>query len=141
MQRFIVRRKRSRETPSIATTVLGLAIGTLSGFLLAELVAPKAERLLREPGSVPGGARTLAELVDDAQAALAADDILAELALEIRPVSRQTVEIHGWVPERQLRTRAYRVVREALGADQVVNCILVRGEDDNNTLTFDAIPA
>jgi hypothetical protein len=45
-------------------------------------------------------------------------------------VSVGVVEIHGWVPSRSLRTRAIRVVHALPGIEQVVDCILVHGEDD-----------
>jgi hypothetical protein len=83
----------------------------------------------------------MAELVHDAQTALEADPALDGLGLEVRPVSRQTVELHGWVPDRPTRTRAHRAVREAIGASQVVNCILVRGEDDAAPPALDVLSA
>lgn len=83
----------------------------------------------------------MAELVNDAQTALATDTDLAELALEVLPVSRMTVELHGWVSARKLRARAHAVVREAIGTGRVVNCILVRGEDDAAQPTLDILTA
>ena len=42
------------------------------------------------------------------------------------------VELHGWVPSRAIRARAARVAAQVPGIERVVNCILVRGEDDKN---------
>jgi hypothetical protein len=61
---------------------------------------------------------------------LAGDPQLAPLALEPIAVSAGRVELHGWVPNRALRARAWRTARLAPGVDQVINCILVHGEDD-----------
>lgn len=84
----------------------------------------------------------MAELVHDAQAAIAADPQLGALAIDVLPVSRQRVELHGWVPVRALRTRAHRISCEAVGADAIVNCILVRGEDDDaETPSLDVVSA
>lgn len=72
----------------------------------------------------------MAELVHDAQAALASDPQLSAFTIDVLPVSRQQVELHGWVPQRALRARAHRVACAAVGADAIVNSILVHGEDD-----------
>jgi hypothetical protein len=43
-----------------------------------------------------------------------------------------TVELHGWVPTRAVRATAARIAAKVTGIDRVVNCILVRGEDDRS---------
>lgn len=80
----------------------------------------------------------MAQLVHDAQAALAADAQLGSLTLDVIPVSRETVELRGWVVDRRMRARAYRIACEAVGSDAVVNSILVRGEDDTPDTQLDA---
>lgn len=139
MSRVIVRRHGSPRRSLAGPALLGLALGALAGFVLGELYGPAAERALTTPRR--RSRATLAELVHDAQEALAADADLAGLALSILPVNRQTVEVHGWVPSRSLRTRAHRLVRDAIGADAVVNCLLVRGEDDAAPPTLDILSA
>lgn len=139
MPPVIVRRGTPRNRSLAGPALLGLAIGALAGFVLGELWGPAAERAIG--GRRPRRGPTMAELVHDAQAALAADATLAGLDLEILPVSRQTVELHGWVPSRAVRTRAHRVVREAIGADAVINCLLVRGEDDTAPPALDVLTA
>lgn len=128
MPRYVVR-ERTTATGGVATAALvALALGAAAGWLLGEFwevpTAPDAPRGGRS------GPRSMAELVGKAQEALLAEPSLAELALEILPVSRQRVELHGWVPSRRLRATAQRVAATAVGADAVINCILVRGEDD-----------
>jgi hypothetical protein len=139
MPRFIVRRAVSR--PSLLGPALfGLAVGAVTGFVTSELWGPAAATPPERPQR--RGNRSMAELVHDAQAALAADPELGVLSIDVLPVSRQRVELHGWVPARTLRTRAYRIGCEAVGADAVINCILVRGEDDGaGPLTLDAVSA
>ncbi len=139
MPRLVVRRRTSGGAALLGPALLALGLGALAGFVLGELYGPSAERSLTEPRT--GTAPSLAELVHDAQAALAADSQLADLELEVLPVSRQTVELHGWVPSRLLRSRAYRVAQEALSAGQVVNHLLVRGEDDATSPTLDILSA
>ena len=46
------------------------------------------------------------------------------------PVARGRIELRGWVGTRAARTRAARLVKEAVTAEAVLNAILVRGEDD-----------
>lgn len=139
MARVIVRRTAPARRSLAGPALLGLGLGALVGFVLGELYGPVAERALA--GRPRPSRPTLAELVHDAQAALAADPALADLDLRILPVNRQTVELHGWVGSRALRTRAHRAVRDAIGADAVVNCLLVRGEDDAAPPTLDIMTA
>lgn len=139
MARVIVRRTAPAPRSLVGPALLGLGLGALAGFVLGELYGPVAERAIA--GRRRHGRPTLAELVHDAQGALAADPLLAGLDLQILPVNRQTVELHGWVTSRALRTRAHRAVRDAIGADAVVNCLLVRGEDDAAPPTLDIMTA
>lgn len=139
MSRLIVRRaasRSSRATPAL----LALALGAVAGYVTSELWGPLAVRVA--PPRRTTTARSMAALVHDAQAALAADSVLGALAIDVLPVSRQRVELHGWVPARTLRTRAHRVACAAVGADAIVNCILVRGEDDDTDHpTLDVVSA
>ncbi|HRP07739.1 MAG TPA: BON domain-containing protein [Gemmatimonadales bacterium] len=128
MNRVIVRRPR-RSGNLAGPALLGLALGALTGIAVGEWWLPRATRL-EQPGPPPRH-RSMARLVHDAQAALSGDSQLGSLALEVIPVSRETVELRGWVVDRRLRARAYRIVCEAVGSDAVVNSILVRGEDDD----------
>ncbi len=66
----------------------------------------------------------------DAQAVLDADLPLRECGLEVIPVGRGSIELHGWVADRRSRTRAATLVSQGVNAASVINCILVRGEDD-----------
>lgn len=138
MARIIV---RTRKVPVRATHVPrahpmrragviagGLAIGGVLGILLAELLAPAAQRASKRIGKP--GRPSVAELVHDAQAVLDADVPLRECALEVIPVGRGSIELHGWVADRRARTRAATLVAQGVNADSVINCILVRGEDD-----------
>jgi hypothetical protein len=65
-----------------------------------------------------------------ARQSLRASPALAELGLRVVPVSAGTVELHGWVASRALRTLALRAVIETPTVDRVINNLLVRGEDD-----------
>lgn len=137
MPRLVVRPATTRRSLA-GPALIGIAIGLVTGVVLGELWAPTAEAALRRPST---SGRTLAELVRDAQAALADDALLGRLAIEVVPSSRRRVELRGWVESRALRARAHRVCSDAIGGDAVVNCILVHGEDDTDLPTLDVVSA
>jgi len=55
---------------------------------------------------------------------------LAALGLTPIPVTRGTVELTGWVPDRSARARAVRLAAQVPGLTDLINSILVHGEDD-----------
>lgn len=132
MTRLAVRRRRALaplDLPRTAGTIaIGLVAGTLAGFLLGEWLGPSATSALRP--TRPARGPSPAELVHAAQAAMLDDDELARADLEVVPVGRGAVELHGWVPSRRARARALRLVRAAVPDSRLVDCLLVRGEDD-----------
>lgn len=133
MVRLAARRRPARPDglAAIGVAVAGLAIGATLGFLLGEVVGPRAEGAIRSPiRKRDGDSRSVAGLVHDAQAALDADLRLRDLDLEIIPVGRDAVELRGWVPDRPSRVAAARLVTGALAGGRLVNRLLVRGEDD-----------
>lgn len=130
MPRFAVRHREGASPAAAAGAVaVGLALGALAGFVLGEIFGPRARRATRTPRPLPTDA-TPADRVRAAEAALAGDPLLAELGLTVLAVRGRGLELHGWAPSRQLRSRALRVVREAIPGLDVVDALLVRGEDD-----------
>jgi hypothetical protein len=131
-------RDRPSSSELFAWTLLGGALGLVAGFALGEWLGPLTpERVGRELGALRrrgdrlGAGGTAAA----ARAALEADPDLRELALDAVAVGPGVVELHGWVPSRRLRARAARAVAAADGIDSLVNCLLVRGEDDTADAT------
>jgi hypothetical protein len=126
MRRVIVR----RPSPPVFAIAAGLALGAALGVLLGEVAGPAAARALkreRRPVTRRGSA---AELVERAQAVLDDDLPLRECHLHVVPVGRSGIELHGWVPDRRARTRAARLVADAVDT-AVTNCVRVAGEDDD----------
>jgi len=76
----------------------------------------------------------MAPLVRGVERRLAADAELGPLGLEAVAVSQRRIELHGWVPSRELRARAWRTARQAPGIETLINCILVHGEDDADAM-------
>jgi len=122
----------------IGWTALGALTGLVAGFGLSELVGGVNRRRLsslvtsRPPRLAPPPL-TAAATARAACAALDADPVLAELALEATPVAIGVVELHGWVPSRAIRAYAGRVARAVPGIERVVNRLLVDGEDDQDS--------
>lgn len=132
-----IRRAPERSSsPGLGWSLFGLALGAAAGFAAAAWFGPVARPDMRAVTSrLTGRARHrsvphTAPLVRAVRRVLAADPLLAPLALEPVAVSAGRVELHGWVPTRALRARAWRTARQVPGIDSVINCILVHGEDD-----------
>ncbi len=115
-------------TQTAGWLVTGFAAGFVGGVVAGEWFgAVTSDRLSGRP-TIRRGRGSAADAGERTRAALATDPALATLA--VRPVSRQTVEITGWVENRLARTRASRLVAALPGIETVINSILVRGEDD-----------
>jgi hypothetical protein len=82
------------------------------------------------PATTP--ARNIATPARSTQAALDSSD-LRQFKVEVIGVMPGMVELHGWVPNRSIRAQAARIAAQVPGIERVVNCILVRGEDDRTT--------
>jgi len=128
--------RRPPASELLAWTLVGTALGVVAGFALGEFLGPVDRRRVRDllrPGPRPGPALRPAELVRVVRAALEGDATLR--ALDLLPIAAGpgAVELHGWVPSRAVRTRAVRAVGAVAGVDRLVDCLLVRGEDDFGT--------
>jgi hypothetical protein len=132
MARFIVRRTPPNQ-PSIpgGAIILGLGLGVVAGFVLGELLGPVPGRALTEAmrpaATLDPSVRTL---VDQARAVLEDDLLLRDCGLDVIPIGQGRIELHGWVDDRRSRARAARLVGDAVRTEAIINCLLVRGEDD-----------
>jgi len=121
-------------TPVLLT---GAALGLATGFLLGELFGSPKELARAIRPRKAAGRRTPFELTTELQAALARALGPDAQTLELAPVSKTTIELHGWVTSRRTRAKALRTAREVLGSDiRLVDCLLVWGEDDAPTGEF-----
>ena len=110
----------------------GAALGAVGRILWerrkgGRLADPMHRTLRPKPMKPIGQAGIAARL---ARQSLKADPALAGLGIRVLPVSAGTVELHGWVASRALRTLALRAVRATPTVDRVINNLLVHGEDD-----------
>jgi hypothetical protein len=120
----------------VTWAALGLGVGIVAGFALAETVGrvdrKRVARAVDRLGKIPPPAPLSADRAAQAAAvALARTPGLADLELEVRALGPGRVELLGWVPDRKRRALAERTVGELEGMTGVVNRILVEHEDSD----------
>ena len=136
--------RRPSASELFAWTLVGGAVGLVAGFALGEWLGPvtldRARGALARKGDEDEGGTHLmtAETARAARLVLERDNELRGLGLQPLAVRPGVVELHGWVPSRAVRARAARIVAAAEGIETLVNCILVRGEDDAPAPLMDA---
>ena len=133
MARIAVRRASAApSTPVAGAIALALGLGTLLGVVLGQVAGPIARRLLRQQRRRALTHRQLVgRLVAEAQAALDDDVVLRDCGLQVIAVGPGRIELHGWVADRRSRAHAAHLVSDAIDAEAIINCVLVRGEDDD----------
>lgn len=119
----------------VALLLLGFGAGAAAGFLLSEAFGTGGPRRMgrllgrrRHSHTTPAGRAATLERVREA---LAAEPALASEPVEARARGRG-IELCGWVTTRGARGLAYRVAGTAAGPVELVNHLLVRGEDDRH---------
>jgi len=120
---------------SLPWALLGFGTGVAAGFFLGELFGDEGGR---RAGRILAGAwrsartrpRSRALVVSRVLAVLGAEPGFAHTPFELLAIGGGGFELHGWVSSRSQRTRAYRLAAAAAGDEPIVNCLLVRGEDD-----------
>jgi hypothetical protein len=130
-----VRRDQLSGTQIFLWATLGLGTGLVAGFALSEWVGDvnrtRFRRAARRLGQHSPARTTAAGSARAVEAAIQAEPRLTGMSIEAIVVSKGTVELRGWVKDRGSRTLAARVARAVSGIEQVINSILVRGEDDS----------
>lgn len=134
--------KRPSGSELLAWCLVGAGLGLVAGVVFGEWAGGGRASAAR-PREGSGGAGAFSgtkgphAAVRAAYSALQADEAVRNLGLEPVGVSRGVIELHGWVPNRALRARAVRLVQAAPGIDRLIDCLLVRGEDDEPHLATD----
>ncbi|MBA3444178.1 MAG: BON domain-containing protein [Gemmatimonadales bacterium] len=128
------RRKQLSGAQIFLWTTFGVGTGLVAGFVLSEWVGgvnqTRVRRVAKSLGHSSPVHHTSASSARAVEGALTGEARLSGCALEVVPISRNSVELRGWVGDRGARTLAARVACAVPGVDTVVNSILVRGEDD-----------
>ena len=127
-----MKRERLGPAESLGWSAAGFVVGLIGGlWAAASLGRVTRGRLVGEVQALrSAGSPTTVALAEAVARALSADPTLAAHNLRSVAVTRRTVELTGWVPDRSTRTHAFRVATGVPGLDEVINSILVHGEDD-----------
>ncbi len=127
-----MKRERLNTAETLGWSVFGLGLGIAGGLWAAGWLGRVTRgrlsdeiRAVRTPHG--GSPAALAAAVGDA---LSADPALSAHRIRAVPITRGTVELTGWVPERLIRAQAVRLAAQVPGLTDLINSILVHGEDD-----------
>jgi hypothetical protein len=131
----VARKEKLSGGEVLGWTLAGLTSGVLGGIVLAAWLGRgnrrRLKRAINQWRPVPMPQRNIATPARSTQAALDSSD-LRQFRIEVIGVMPGVVELHGWVPTRSIRASAARIAGQVPGIERVVNCILVRGEDDKS---------
>lgn len=125
-------RKRLGTVDALGWSMVGFALGVVGGLWAGGALGRVTRARISEgidAFRAPDAPSPVA-LAQGVEALLAADPALAALALRVVPVTRGTVELTGWVPDRATRARTIRLAARVPGLVTLNDSILVRGEDD-----------
>lgn len=115
----------------------GLVFGLVSGELLGNVDSARVRRAVRRwrPGEDDEPVdEDLDEIEHDLLTTLKSNPVTRGLSLEVRALGGGLVELIGTVPNESSRELAGELARGVLGADLVVNRILVEGTDTNEAV-------
>jgi BON domain len=127
-----VKRERLSSSEALGWSMVGFGAGIVGGLWAAGWLGRVTRgRLADEVRAVrtPAGKSAVA-LAETVRQALQADPALAPLELRAVAVTRGAVELVGWVPDRRTRAHAVRVASGVSGVADLINSLLVQGEDN-----------
>ncbi len=117
----------------------GLVFGLVSGELLGNVDSDRVRRAVSRwrPGDDDDDEASdedLDKIEHDLLATLKSNPVTRGLTLEVRALGGGLVELIGTVPNESSRELAGELARGVLGADLVVNRVLVEGTDTNEAV-------
>jgi hypothetical protein len=134
-------RRSGRRGETALVAVMGLGVGILAGFALAEVVGKVDrrrvgrawDRLTDGPGSgpLPSGPLSPIRAARAVSVALAKLPALATYEIETRALGPGRIELIGWVADRASRALAERTAAGIQGITGITNRLLVEGEDSD----------
>jgi hypothetical protein len=113
-------------------TMLGVGAGLTVGFVLGERL--RWRRLCRRPDDLlqapTGTPPTIAQTVKAVRNALEQARAFHALGITVSAQAPGVVEVSGWVDDRATRSQVVRFAHGVPGIREVLDSVLVRGEDD-----------
>ena len=126
------RRRYDARADLMSWTMLGVGAGLTVGFVLGERL--RWRRLCRRPDDLlqaPTGAPpTIAQTVKSVRNALEQARAFHALGITVSAQAPGVVEVSGWVDDRATRSQVVRFAHGVPGIREVLDSVLVRGEDD-----------
>lgn len=111
--------------------VLGVGTGLTVGLLLGEWL--EGRRLRHRPDDrprAPAAARTIPQTVEAVRNAFDQHGEFDAPGVTVRALAPGLVELGGWVGDRATRARVIRIAKAVPGIRDVLDSVLVHGEDD-----------
>lgn len=134
--------QRPSSSELLAWTLVGLATGLVAGAVAGAWLRPdpdaepeSAARETPKPAAKPLRVGDASRVILER---LRHDTALSGLEFEVLPIGPGAIELHGWVASRAERTRAARIAAGVPGVTNLINSLLVHGEDDYPTPVLDA---
>ena len=128
----VPRRRYDARADLMSWTMLGVGAGLTVGFVLGERL--RWRRLCRRPDDLlqaPTGAPpTIAQTVKAVRNALEQARAFHALGITVSAQAPGVVEVSGWVDDRATRSQVVRFAHGVPGIREVLDSVLVRGEDD-----------
>ena len=126
------RRRYDARADLMSWTMLGVGAGLTVGFVLGERL--RWRRLSRRPDDLPqaptGAPPTIAQTVKSVRNALEQARAFHALGITVSAQAPGVVEVSGWVDDRATRSQVVRFAHGVPGIREVLDSVLVRGEDD-----------
>ena len=126
------RRRYDARADLMSWTMLGVGAGLTVGFVLGERL--RWRRLCRRPDDLPqaptGAPPTIAQTVKSVRNALEQARAFHALGITVSAQAPGVVEVSGWVDDRATRSQVVRFAHGVPGIREVLDSVLVRGEDD-----------
>ena len=112
--------------------MLGAGTGLTVGLVLGQWLEFRRFRRMPDdpPEATAGAARTVAQTAEAVRHALEQNQAFNVLGITVRSPAPGMVEVGGWVDDRMTRAQVVRFAQSVTGIREVIDSLLVRGEDD-----------
>lgn len=128
----MLRRRHDARANLMGWTMLGVGAGLAVGLVIGERI--QWRWFCRRPDDLPdapaGAPPTIVQTVKAVRNALEQAKAFHALGITVRAQAPGVVEVSGWVDDRATRAQVVRFAQSVSGIREVLDSVLVRGEDD-----------